>query len=230
MNGDLYTEGGHAHFFAPATQAHPGPEPALLLLHDVGGDENALLSVAEGLADHGHANVLALRGFYPSSHGYSFLGPGRDDGQTSAEEVVRDAAGRVAACLAWAAARYEIDPQETVVLGVGEGATLGTALLLAHPETVGGAVLVRPHLPFRPKPLPALPGYPVLLLIGHDDRGEVADESAALQDTLFGCGCDVAHHRVHHLERDFDARLVHVARGWYRRVLKVEETEAKEGW
>src|SRR5258707_15048013 len=62
------------HRFVAADRAEPGPEPAFVLLHDSGGNEEDLLSIVEAGAEDGKANLIALRGLYEFKQGFSFLG------------------------------------------------------------------------------------------------------------------------------------------------------------
>ena len=52
------------HRFISADRAEPGPEPAFVLLHDSGENEEDLLSIVEAGAEDGKANVIALRGLF----------------------------------------------------------------------------------------------------------------------------------------------------------------------
>jgi phospholipase/carboxylesterase len=56
-----------------------------------------------------------------------------------------------------------------LVLGFSNGANIGWSLMLHDPDALAGALLMRPMLPFDPRPLPDLAGFPVLLLSGKDD-------------------------------------------------------------
>ena len=72
------------HRFISADRAEPGPEPAFVLLHDSGGNEEDLLSIVEAGAEDGKANVIALRGLFDYQPGFSFLGTEQEFGPSEA--------------------------------------------------------------------------------------------------------------------------------------------------
>jgi phospholipase/carboxylesterase len=208
-----------AHRFISADRAEPGPEPALVLLHDSGANEEQLLSVATTLARDHRTNVLSLRGWYPFQAGYSFLGT--TDEPICKETCFIDSADRISTFLEWAATEYDLNPGRLVVFGMGDGATLAASLLFVHSELLGGALLVRPRAPFRPKPLPALPCYPILLITSQHEPAALQSEAKELADLLFQCGCSVRRIQVP-LDRRFETKLIRAADAWYRKVSSVD--------
>jgi predicted esterase len=104
---------------------------------------------------------------------------------------------------------------------MGDGATLAASLLFVHSELLGGAVLIRPRSPFRPKPLPALPCYPILLVTGQRESPDFQAEAKELADLLFQCGCSVRRVRVP-LDHRFEAKLIRTGSAWYRKVSSVD--------
>src|SRR6266436_8422604 len=183
----IRTDADCAHRFISADQAEPGREPALVLLHDSGANEEQLLSIAEVWTRDHRTNVLSLRGWFPHNEGYSFLGSPNDS--TCKETCFIERADRISTFLEWAVGEYDLNPGRIVVFGMGDGATLAASLLFVHSELLGGAVLIRPRSPFRPKPLPALPCYPILLMNPKSDTREERAASDTLAETLFDCGC-----------------------------------------
>ena len=203
------------HRFIAADRAEPGPEPAFVLLHDSGGNEEDLLSIVEAGAEDGKANVIALRGLSSYEQGFSFLGTTQEFAPTEACFINR--ADRISAFLGWAVKEYNLDPGKIVVFGSGDGATLAVTLLFVHSELLGGAVLIRPKSPFRPKPLPALPCYPILLMNPKSDTREEKAASETLAETLFDCGCSVRKVRVP-ANAHFEGKVVKAIRAWYKKV------------
>lgn len=203
------------HRFISADRAEPGPEPAFVLLHDSGGNEEDLLSIVEAGAEDGKANVIALRGLFEYEAGFSFLGTPQEFDPV--EPCFVDRADRISRFLNWAAKEYNLDPAKTVVFGAGDGATLAVTLLFVHSELLGGAVLIRPKSPFRPKPLPALPCYPILLMNPKNESREEKLASEALAETLFDCGCSVRKVGVP-ANAHFEAKVIKAIRAWYKKV------------
>ena len=207
------------HRFIPAARTDPGPEPALVLLHDSGANEEQSLSVAEAWGREHRTNVLSLRGWFPYQEGYSFLGAPSDE--ICKESCFIERADRISKFLEWAAAEYDLNPGRMIVFGRGDGATLAASLLFVHSELLGGAVLIRPRSPFRPQPLPALPCYPILLVSGQRESADFRSEAKELADLLFQCGCSVRQVRVPVDDR-FEAKLVRAGSAWYRKVSSVD--------
>jgi phospholipase/carboxylesterase len=215
----IRTDTDCTHRFIAGDQAEPGPEPALVLLHDSGANEEQLLSVAEVWARDHRTNVLSLRGWFPYQEGYSFLGT--PDDTVCKETCFIERADRISRFLEWAAAEYNLNPGRIIVFGKGDGATLAASLLFVHSELLGGAVLIRPRSPFRPRPLPALPCYPILLVSGQRESVDFRSEAKELADLLFQCGCSVRQVRVP-LDHRFDAKLIRTGSAWYRKVSSVD--------
>jgi phospholipase/carboxylesterase len=203
------------HRFISADRAEPGPEPAFILLHDSGGNEEDLVSLVEAGAEDGKANVIAIRGLFDYQPGFSFLGTKQEFAPT--EPCFIDRADRISRLFNWAAKEYNLDPAKTVVFGSGDGATLAITLLFVHSELLGGAILIRPKSPFRPKPLPALPCYPILLVNPKNESREEKAASETLAETLFDCGCSVRKVRVP-ADAHFDEKVIKAIRAWYKKV------------
>lgn len=215
MENQLLTGLDSHHLFIPASSAMSKPEPALLLLHDSGADEKQLLSVAEILAKDTGTNILSMRGWFPYRDGFSFLCDGSE--RVPDESLFIERASRVSGFIDWAVKAYSLNPARLLCFGTGEGATLAATLLFAHSEVLGGAILVQPKNPFRPKPLPALPCYPILLLTGRKAPVELEEQARALQDTLFQCGCSVKNRHLR-LDDRVDAQLIRASRDWFKKV------------
>lgn len=212
---DTVSDRDFFHQFISADRAEPGPEPAFILLHDSGGNEEDLLAIVESGAEDGKANVIGLRGLFAYEPGFSFLGTPQEFAPS--EPCFIDRADRVSTFLAWAVKEYGLDPSKIVVFGAGDGATLAVTLLFVHSELLGGAVLIRPKSPFRPKPLPALPCYPILLMNPKNQSREEKAASESLAETLFDCGCSVRKVQVP-ANAHFEAKVIKAIRAWYKKV------------
>jgi phospholipase/carboxylesterase len=216
---DIRTDADCAHRFVSADLAEPGSEPALVLLHDSGASEEQLLSIAEVWARDHRTNVLSLRGWFPYNEGCSFLGSPGDP--ISKETCFIERADRISKFLQWAVGEYDLNPGRLIVFGIGDGATLAASLLFVHSELLGGAVLVQPKSPFRPRPLPALPCYPILLVTGQQEPAAAESEAKELASLLFQCGCSVRRVRVP-ADHRFEAKLIRAGSAWYRKVSSVD--------
>jgi predicted esterase len=142
----------------------PGsPSLTILALHEEGANETDLLPICRAVAP-----------------GAAILSP-----RLPASPTI------VAEWLIGAAARYSFDLSSVCALGYSTGADLGIATILAHPQSVTGAILFRPHLVTPPEPLPQLAGIPVLLIAGRGDARVPVADSEALGRLLSEAGASV---------------------------------------
>lgn len=179
MTGPL---GFFHHVFAPGNGGR-----TLLLLHGTGGDENSLLRFAPHV--HPNASVLSLRGNVMESGRYPRFFRRIEEGVFDEANIVEECA-RLSEFLAAAASQYGFDPRKVDAFGFSNGANMGAAIILLHPECIERAVLVRPMVPLRPSPLPDLSSARVLLLAGKEDPISPAHHAADLESLLLSGGCD----------------------------------------
>ncbi len=159
----------------------------LLLLHGTGGDENDLVSLGRELAPR--ANLLSPRGAV-SEQGLPRFFRRLALGVFDEDDLVRRAAD-LASFVAASAARYGFDPGRVFALGYSNGANIAAALMLLHPNSLAGGVLLRPVLPLEPPTLPALAGVSVLLAAGRDDPYAPHERVEALAERLRAGGAEV---------------------------------------
>ena len=178
------TDLGFIHRYIPATQ--PGLPP-LLLLHGTGGDENDLIPLGVQLLPG--AALLSPRG--------KVLENGMPRFFRRLAEGVFDQADLKARTLELAefiaGARKAYGLEAPIAVGFSNGANIAVSLLLARPDALAGAVLLRAMLPFEPQPLPDLADKPVLLLLGSDDQMIPAASSQRLVQSLQAAGADLVH-------------------------------------
>lgn len=167
----------------------PGPDTArpLLLLHGTGGDENDLLPLGRMVAPE--AALLAPRGGVSENGMPRFfrrLAEGVFD-----EADLRRRTGDLAAFVAASRARYGLGPP--LALGFSNGANIAASLLMLRPETLTGAVLIRPMAPFAEPPAADLAGRPVLILSGAMDPIVPVENARRLAQQLSASGARVEH-------------------------------------
>ncbi len=192
------TDLGYIHRFVPAADNSKTP---LLLLHGQGGSEEDLLPLGERLAPG--AALLSPRGDTQFQGMTRFFGR-MPNGDWDVPDFRRRTL-RLADFVERAQKTYRLG--KLFAVGFSNGSNIGWSLLLARPNLIRGAILLRPMLPFDPRPLPKLPGVPILILAGARDEvvpsGQPAPLIAALQET----GAEVTHatlptgHRL--IEQDF---------------------------
>jgi len=93
-----------------------------------------------------------------------------------------------------AAARYGFDPKQLFALGFSNGANIASSLMLRHPESLAGAILIRGMVAFRPTEPPDLAGRPVLLSNGKLDPIAPPAEAEALRAIFQSANAQVELH------------------------------------
>jgi phospholipase/carboxylesterase len=173
---------GFIHRYNPAAA---GNGPPLLLLHGTGADENDLIPLGEMLRPG--AALLSPRGKVLED-GMPRYFRRDEDGTWDMRDVERRLT-ELADFVAAARMAYRLPPP--VILGFSNGANAGWMLMLRHPAAFAGALLMRAMLPFDPRPLPDLTGFPVLLLSGKDDPLVPADRPTYFAALLGEAGAEV---------------------------------------
>jgi phospholipase/carboxylesterase len=137
--------------------------PPLLLLHGTGGDEVDLLPLGREIAPG--AALLSPRGNVLEGQMPRFFRRFREG--LFDEDDVRRRAGELAHFVAEARSAYGL--AQPFALGYSNGANIAAAVLLLHPKTLAGAIMLRAMAPLAEPPLPDLSGVPVLILSGFND-------------------------------------------------------------
>lgn len=171
------------HRFVPGDPALP----TLLLLHGTGGNEDDLLPL--GAAVLPGAALLSPRGAV-LEHGQPRFFRRLAEGVFDQDDLRRRTAD-LAAFVTAAAARYGVDRRRVVALGFSNGANIAASLLLAGTDTLAGAVLLRPMVPFEPDPLPNLSGVLVLIAAARQDPLVPPPLTQRLAELLEGAGATV---------------------------------------
>ena len=144
----------------------PGVDPTVppvLLLHGTGGDETDLIPLGREIAPR--AALLSPRGNVLEGDMPRFFRRYREG--LFDEDDVRRRANELSHFVAEARRAYGL--AEPVALGYSNGANIAAAVLLLHPKTLAGAVLLRATTPLSEPPRPDLSGVPVLILSGLSD-------------------------------------------------------------
>lgn len=175
---------GFTHLFSPPRD---GSGRVLLLLHGTGGDEHALVPLAQALAPD--LGVLSPRG-QVLERGMPRFFRRLADGVFDQDDLRRrtEALGDF---LAAAGQRYVFDPARVVAVGFSNGANIATSLLLRRPGLLRSAVLLHPMLPFEPQRLPGLRGTRALIGAGRRDPLVPVSSTERLAHLLRAGGADV---------------------------------------
>ncbi len=179
----------------------------MLLLHGTGGDENDLVPLGRAVGP-GRA-LLSPRGKVLEGGMARFfrrLSEGVFD-----EDDVRRRAGELARFMGEARQAYGLGAP--VALGFSNGANIAAAILLLHPEVLGGAILLRAMAPLSQPPTVNLAGKPVLMLSGSADPMAPADRTGELVLMLESAGAILSHQILHAGHGLTDADVA-IARQW----------------
>ncbi len=179
---------GLVHRFLPGA---PGL-PVLLLLHGTGGDEHDLLPLGEALLPG--APRMSPRGKVLENGMPRFF-------RRLAEGVfdlddLRNRTHELADFLEAADKAYGLNGRKPVAVGFSNGANIAASLLLLRPGVLGGALLIRPMVPFVPESLPDLGGVLVQINAGQADPLVPPPQSEALAQLLGDAGASVRLHWV----------------------------------
>jgi phospholipase/carboxylesterase len=163
--------------------------PPLLLLHGTGGDERDLLVLRQHLAPD--APVLSPRGAVSEQGMARFFRRLREG--VFDEDDLRLRADELAAFLTAAEQKYDVTAGSWLAVGFSNGANMASALLLRHPESLAGAVLLAAMVPFaadEPRDH-ALAGKRVLIVNGDSDPMATPEQTSRLTEQLRRRDADV---------------------------------------
>lgn len=156
--------------------------PPLLLLHSTGGNEEQLLPLRAQLSPS--SPVLSPRGTV-LEHGMPRFFRRFQEGVFD-EDDLRARADELAEFLTESEREYGVPAGSWLAVGFSNGANMASALLLRHPESLAGAVLMGAMVPFADAG-PAdhsLKGKRVLIVNGDRDPMATADQTQTLADNL----------------------------------------------
>ncbi|HEX9170844.1 MAG TPA: alpha/beta hydrolase [Roseiarcus sp.] len=178
----MASELGYVHRFEPGADPNL---PPILLLHGTGGSETDLLPLGREIAPR--AALLSPRGNVLEGDMPRFFGRYREG--LFDEDDVRRRATELSLFVDGARRAYGI--AQPVALGYSNGANIAAAVLLLHPETMAGAILLRATTPLAEPPTPDLSGIPVLILSGLNDPIIPRSGAEKLARTLAAAGARV---------------------------------------
>ncbi len=179
--------GAFAYRWEPAPT---GDGSVALLLHGTGGNENDLIPVGRLFAPR--SSLLSPRG-QVLEHGMPRFFRRVSAGVFDMEDLH----ARTDALADWIADRaraLSFDPARVWAAGFSNGANIAASLLLRRPESLAGAVLLRPVLPYDVQPLPDLARKRVLVAYGLQDPIAGPEHGQRLAALLREAGAEVSMH------------------------------------
>ena len=192
---------GYHHRFEPPPAGTP-VAPPLLLLHGAGGNENDLITLGRRIST-GSA-LLSPRGDV-SEHGARRFFARLAEGVFDPAEVTRRTHA-LADFIVAATAHYGIDHTRLIAVGMSNGANIAATLLQLRPNTLAGAILLRPMLVLdQAAPAGSLTGKRILIASGNADPIVPQDHPSRLAALLQSGGATVTIHTAsagHNLTAD----------------------------
>jgi predicted esterase len=208
--GDL----GFEHVLAPGRG-----RTTLLLLHATGGDEHQLVDLGRRLAPQ--ATLLSPRG-KELENGVTRRFFRRHSALELDIPDLLERTDELADFVAAAAAAYALDRGRVVALGYSNGANIAASLLMRRPETLHGAALLRPMLPYEPDGPLSLDGRRVLVAAGARDPLVPRGQGERLAQVLAAAGAEVAYREADAGHELAPSDLAEAA-GWLADVMERDE-------
>jgi phospholipase/carboxylesterase/glyoxalase family protein len=172
------------HRFIPSNVAHG---TTLLLLHGTGGNENDLIRTAREVAPT--TSILSPRGKV-LENGMARYFRRLAEGVFDVEDL-KFRTDELAAFVKSASRVYNFNSSRVLAFGFSNGANIAASLLFLRPDTLVGAILLRPMVPLIPERLPQLRDKDVLILAGKEDSIVPRKQSEDLRTLLNRAGAEV---------------------------------------
>jgi phospholipase/carboxylesterase len=163
------------HRFVPGADAS---QPALLLLHGTGGNEEDLLPLGQAIQKG--AALLSPRGQVLENGMPRFFR--RITEGVFDQQDLKLRTDQLRTFIEEAGAAYGLSSRKPVAVGFSNGANIAASLLLRHPDALAGAILIRAMVPFIPETAPNLREKPILLLSGTADGIVPPENTQKLHD------------------------------------------------
>lgn len=166
----------------------PGTGPVLLMLHGTGGNETDIVSLADALDPD--AAVLSPRGTVTENGMLRFFRR-MGEGVFDVDDVIAKA-GDLAGFVTWAREHYELGDRPMIAVGFSNGANIGLALGMLHPDVIQRVIAFSGMYPFADRPTPLqLEGSRMLVLGGDADAMAPAASGDRLEAELTRVGAAV---------------------------------------
>jgi predicted esterase len=135
------------------------------------------------------------------------------------ESEVRNRTGSLADWVSAAVQHYNLDATKIFALGFSNGASIAATVMLLHPGTIAGAVLLRPRTILEPPSVPDLNGAPALVIAGARDEKMPAGASEHLARLLGRAGAAVEMAMLD-AEHDLTPQDFSLGKQWFSKVLR----------
>lgn len=161
------------HVYVEPDEPTDGPDPAVIVMHGRGADEQDLLPVAAELPDE--LATVSLRGPDPVGAGYRWYEIDASEGLHTSQphpDEYRQSLDLASDSIERAIEAYDLDPARIGLLGFSMGSMLGMGLLLESPTAYDWLVGLHGYLPESHAELDpdGIDGKPVFLAAGDSDQ------------------------------------------------------------
>ncbi len=195
------------HRFIPGHEG--GDAPVLLLLHGTGGNEDDLVDLGHALLPG--APLLSPRGRV-LENGMPRFFRRLAEGVFDEEDLIRRT-HEIADFVQAARKKYQLGDRKVVAVGYSNGANIAASTLLLRPDTLAGAVLLRPMVPLNTPSLPDLSSVAVFLANGRNDPLIPVENAERLAAIFRNSGANVTQ-RWSHARHQLETADVEEARSW----------------
>lgn len=149
----------------------PGKKyPALFVMHGIGSNEQNMLSLVNGLEDSFF--IFSVRGHLTQGPGFAYFtiqGYGKPH-----REVFDMGIKRLANFIEYASTNYEIDPEQSYLLGFSQGAIVSMTLALTLGNKIKGVIALSGYIPqFVMEEYMIDPGKHLSVFISHGEYDQV---------------------------------------------------------
>ncbi|HYO63775.1 MAG TPA: alpha/beta fold hydrolase [Pyrinomonadaceae bacterium] len=211
------------HLVREPGEAGQAPPPLLLLLHGVGSNEEDLFALAPYL----DKRFLVVSARAPVALDYGGFGWFRIEftprGMVADVEQAKKSLRLLPAFVDELVGAYGADGRRVYLMGFSQGAMMGLALTLAHPEKVAGLVAMSGRLPrqvLEPGPdRDALTGKPILVTHGLHDPVLPVEEGRAVRDHLAGLPVELTY-REYPMGHEVSAESLRDVAAWLTKTLE----------
>ncbi|EJC79437.1 putative esterase [Rhizobium leguminosarum bv. trifolii WSM2297] len=180
----------------------------LVLLHGSGMHERNLIPLADRVAPD--RPFLTLRGALEWEEGFAFFR--RNPDRTLDYADLFDETHHLGDFLV-KALETGLLKRPPVLLGFSNGAIIAASVLLHRPETVAGAILLRPLSPAPAADFPDLRNHRVLILAGERDERRAPEDVVLVRDQIERSGAGVTT-RLFSTGHDLDENEPDFIRDW----------------
>ena len=144
--------------------------PALFVMHGIGGNEQVMLSLVNGLEEQFY--IFSIRGHLQQGSGFAYFtieGIGKPN-----QEVFNQAAEKLTSLIDYATEHYPIDVNQIYLMGFSQGAIMSMTLGLKLGNRIKGIIALSGYIPgFVKEEYNVKPINHLAIFISHGEKDQV---------------------------------------------------------